>query len=689
MRILLVEDDQGLADLLKQSLQKHHYLVEVVNDGLIGWEMAEAFEYDLILLDLGLPSLDGIRFCKQLRGKNDQTAVALNKHTPVILLTGLDVSTSKVAGLDAGADDYVVKPFDLDELLARIRALIRRGGGTLAPVLQWGQLMLDPNSCDVRFNEQPLHLTAKEYALLELFLRNSQRIFSQGALIEQLWSADEIPTESAVRTHIKCLRQKLKQVGVGEPIETVYGLGYRLRSPHALPDPSLPTDPQPNGQGAIAPPFRPANIPLSPLPPDRSADESHAASRATDVTDVAMELNSIWERHRASYLSRLAIVAEAIEAIATGHFDSERHQPAIREAHTLAGSLGSFGLGRASQLARHIEQALQSVEALTEAQIQQLQATVAEVEQAIASPSASVSDTVSTSVCDTVSAESAPTGLPVTLPSALPRHLSPSAVHATLLIVDDDPTFIHGVSIAAIAHSITTQSATSHAEARRVIRGARPDVVLLDLSLPNASEDGMALLHELTSQTPPIPVVVFTATEQFADRIKVARMGGQGFLHKPITPADAVGAIAQVLHQVERPDAKLLIVDDDPALLDFLRTLLNPWGFRLSLLDDPQQFWHTLEQFQPDLLILDIEMPSFSGIDLCRVVRNDPRWSDLPVLFLSVHTDAQTLTAVFSAGADDYVTKPIVGPELIARILNRLERTQILRQLGRYGTPKF
>ncbi|HEY9646948.1 MAG TPA: response regulator, partial [Chroococcidiopsis sp.] len=435
----------------------------------------------------------------------------------------------------------------------------------------------------------------------------------------------------------------------------------------------------------------------------------------TDVTDVTLELARIWERHRAGYLSRLAIVTQAIEAIATGQFDPERHQSAIREAHTLAGSLGSFGLGRASQLARHIEQALQSVDALTEAQIQQLQATVAEVERAIAPPAAAVSDGVSDAVSatfsDAASTESAPTAVPgtlpgvapgtvpatvpvpvpailsPTLPSILPRRLPSSAAHATLLIVDDDPSFIHGVSIAAIAHNITTQSATSHAEARRVIRGARPDVVLLDLSLPNASEDGMTLLHELTSQTPPIPVVVFTATEQFADRIKVARMGGQGFLHKPIAPADAVGAIAQVLHQVERPDAKLLIVDDDPALLDFLRTLLNPWGFRLSLLDDPQQFWHTLEQFQPDLLILDIERPSFSGIDLCRVVRNDPRWSELPVLFLSVHTDAQTLTAVFSAGADDYVTKPIVGPELIARILNRLERTQILRQLGRYSTP--
>jgi DNA-binding response OmpR family regulator len=122
-------------------------------------------------------------------------------------------------------------------------------------------------------------------------------------------------------------------------------------------------------------------------------------------------------------------------------------------------------------------------------------------------------------------------------------------------------------------------------------------------------------------------------------------------------------------------------VDDDTQVLDFLRTLLDPWGFKLTLLDNPQQFWNTLEQTAPDLLILDVEMPELSGIDLCQVVRNDPRWNDLPVLFLSAHTDVETLQRVFTAGADDYVNKPVIGPELIARVLNRLERSQILSKL--------
>jgi DNA-binding response OmpR family regulator len=118
----------------------------------------------------------------------------------------------------------------------------------------------------------------------------------------------------------------------------------------------------------------------------------------------------------------------------------------------------------------------------------------------------------------------------------------------------------------------------------------------------------------------------------------------------------------------------LLIVDDDPQMLDFLRTLLIPWGFNLTLLDNPQQFWQTLKQTTPDLLILDIEMPDINGLKLCQVVRNDPDWSELPILFLSVHKDRETIEQVFIVGGDDYVNKPIIGSELIARILNRLER---------------
>lgn len=223
MRILLVEDDERITKALAEALMDHHYVVDIVHDGQMGWEFMESADYDLIILDLMLPGINGIQLCQKLRQQG--------KSTPVLMLTAKDTSADKVLGLDVGADDYVIKPFDLQELLARIRALLRRGNSVLPPVLEWGNLRLDPNSCEVTYAEKLLSLTPKEYGLLELFLRSPGRVLSREIILEHLWSFEDIPGEDTVKTHIKRLRQKLKTVGVPSTlIETVYGLGYRLNT---------------------------------------------------------------------------------------------------------------------------------------------------------------------------------------------------------------------------------------------------------------------------------------------------------------------------------------------------------------------------------------------------------------------------------------------------------------------------
>jgi DNA-binding response OmpR family regulator len=186
------------------------------------------------------------------------------------------------------------------------------------------------------------------------------------------------------------------------------------------------------------------------------------------------------------------------------------------------------------------------------------------------------------------------------------------------------------------------------------------------------------LLKELNCQHPAIPVIVLTAHQDLADRVKVARLGGRGFLEKPILPFQVMAIVSQTLLQSTSREANLLMVDDDPQILETLGNILRPMGFHLTLLSDPQSFWNTLEQTEPDLLILNVEMPQWSGIDLCQVIRNDLRWSKLPVLFLSAHTDEATIQQVFAAGADDYLTKPIAPPDLISRVLNRLNRVKNL-----------
>ena len=221
MKILVVEDDRRIAEILAEILRDQHYIVEVAEDGQTGLNFAQATQYDLILLDLMLPKIDGLTLCQRLRQTGDQTLI--------LMLTSRDTSLDKVAGLDVGADDYVVKPFDPPELLARIRALVRRGKSTGPNVMEWERLRLDPSHCEVRYGEQLLKLTPKEYGLLELFLRSGDRVLSYDVILEQLWTFDDLPNKETVKTHLRGLRQKLKAAGApSNLIENVYGLGYRL-----------------------------------------------------------------------------------------------------------------------------------------------------------------------------------------------------------------------------------------------------------------------------------------------------------------------------------------------------------------------------------------------------------------------------------------------------------------------------
>lgn len=218
-----MEDDDRIAESLAEALSDQHYVVDMAFDGQAGRDFVEAVSYDLIILDLMLPKIDGVMLCQQLR----RSGYAM----PVLMLTARDTSSDKVLGLDAGADDYVVKPFELKELLARVRALLRRGNAASPPILAWEKLTLDPATCQVHYATQRLHLTPKEYGLLELLLRSSGRVLSRDEILDHLWSFENPPGQETVKVHVRGLRQKLKAAGAADDfVETVYGLGYRLNS---------------------------------------------------------------------------------------------------------------------------------------------------------------------------------------------------------------------------------------------------------------------------------------------------------------------------------------------------------------------------------------------------------------------------------------------------------------------------
>jgi diguanylate cyclase (GGDEF)-like protein len=633
MKILLIEDDEYLADLVIEKLnQQKQHVIEWSNNGSEGLELAQLYEYDIILLDVALPQLDGIQVCRQLREKGNRT--------PILLLTAHDNITKKVAGLDAGADDYLVKPFDVRELLARIRALSRRGNDVLLPILQWENITLDPNNCQVFYRDKPLKLTAKEYSVLELFLRNPHRIFSQSSLIEKIWSWEESPSENAVRTQIKGLRAKIREVG-GNPntIETIYGLGYRLKKASEIADRSTK---QPNN---------PMLEPQSPVEIAKSPQSS---------------LSGIWDKYHSQYRERISILEEAVGAIKNQVFQPNLQEKAIHTAHTLVGSLGSFGYTESSQICSEIEVILQSYDNSNSEISLQLEQLLAQLRVQIDSP---FPELLASRYYDDM-----------TFGNDEPDSPNTAFAHQyKLLIVDDDLPLTEALVLEAITWGIEAKVAQNLSSARDAIAETVPDAILLDLAFPEAKDGGFKLLQELNEQKLTIPVIALTARESFADRIEVARLGGKGFLTKPVSPTQTMQTVASIIEQSHLPNAKVLVVDNQQENLDTIEELLQPWKFEIVLLQDTIKFWDTLEQFNPDLIIAQLEMENVSGIELTQVVRNDPRWSHLPVLLMSSHEDIKTIQQIYAVGVDDRISLPIVGEELLARIFNRLDKERYRR----------
>lgn len=220
-KILLVEDDRELGCMISTCLAFDHYFVECVADGDEAIARLKLYGYDLILLDWELPKVSGIDICRRFRD--------FGGNTPILMVTARSKVTEKTEGLDSGADDYLTKPFDMAELSSRVRALLRRSGGKFRPQdLQFEDIVLVPTDFLARRAGVDLLLSAKEFVLLEFFMRHPGRIFSADALINHVWRAEENPSLESVRQHIMNLRRKLESGGRSPVIQTIRGVGYKL-----------------------------------------------------------------------------------------------------------------------------------------------------------------------------------------------------------------------------------------------------------------------------------------------------------------------------------------------------------------------------------------------------------------------------------------------------------------------------
>ena len=592
MRILLVDDDEQLMEILAEKLIEEHYAVDIANTGEMGEEFLHLFNYDLVLLDWMLPDIEGIQLCRQIRAEGYEM--------PIALLTARDSNTDKVAGLDAGADDYVVKPFDFDELTARIRALLRRDVHATAPILEWHELSLDPKTHEVKYQQQLLHLTPKEYALTELFMRYPQQVFSPSAIIDSLWAGEDPPGEEAVRTHIKGLRQKLKKAGMDkDTIQTVYGVGYRLK-----------------------------------------VDFKNSTCKTK--SDKSRQIADIWRKFEATARQRLTVLDNFALVIAENIIIAESDPEAKRAAHKLAGSLGGFGFPNGSKIAKKIENLLEK-NSWSENEITEFKALVKSLHQEL---------------------EQQPFAEKV---AALEKNVS-------LLIVNRDRAYTEKLVTAASEKGIITKTAFDLNEAKASIERELPMAVVQAIAFPDGAD--LRFLAELHREKSQLPIIIITENARMLDRLEIVRKGGSSILEAPVEPQVVIESVMKAIRDTSN-GARVLIVDDDPQILMSLEISLEPWGFELTTLSEPAQLWDALARFNPDLLVLDVEMPQINGLELCQLIRCDRSWQHLPILFLTVHQDEKTQHQAFAMGADDYICKPIVGSELANRIINRLRRSKV------------
>jgi two-component system response regulator MprA len=226
VRVLVVDDESAVRLALQRALSVHDHNVEAVPDGIVALRELEAGDYDVVLLDLQMPAMNGLEVCRTLRGRGDQT--------PIIVVTARDHVADRVAGLDAGADDYLVKPFALDELLARMRAVSRRksaAGAGLAPVLRFGDLSLDTATLRATRGSRVIQLSRTEFSLLALFMRHPGEVLPRGRIFEEVWGYDFGDSSNSHEVYVGYLRRKTEAGGESRLIHTVRGSGYVLRNP--------------------------------------------------------------------------------------------------------------------------------------------------------------------------------------------------------------------------------------------------------------------------------------------------------------------------------------------------------------------------------------------------------------------------------------------------------------------------
>jgi DNA-binding response OmpR family regulator len=603
MKILIVEDDRSISSVLDERIAVDHYSVDIVDDGLAGLARAQQCEYDVIVIDMTLPQLDGINLCRQLRERGYQNSI--------LMLTATEQVIDRVQSIDAGADDYMVKPYAPEELLAKTRALsnFKRGQVATATHITWENLCLDVARNIFTTQDQDISFTAKEYCLLELLLYNPQRIFSRSAILHKLWDFSISPSQQIVGVYVENVRQKLKAAGVNDPIETVHALGYRLRAPQTC------------------------------------------SVTATTEQKMTAQTNRIWEKFKDKFLAQVVILQQAAELLQQHQLTSDQQVRACQAASNLAGSLSTFGFVNASQLAKQSESILQAVVPISLSEVRLLRNLVTSLQQELSRNLASQASPATPAY--------QPTILMIDQDLAFADRLRREAmIRGLRLEVATDFQIAkrsmeqHSPDVILLDLSCVATPASSFPLLKELTQRI-PHIPVVCFTKPDNLEQTLSISERLVLMTKGC-----TLLEK----------------PQPVSAVlNAINSVLQ--RQQSPYQYRVMVVDDNPLILTKLAELLNPHGIDVIPLNSIQRFWEVLNSNRPQLLIIDPEIPGYQDTNLCKAVRNHSQWQGLPIIALSAHDNQAQRDEAFLAGADDYLSKFIAPQTLVHHVLCHLKKS--------------
>jgi DNA-binding response OmpR family regulator/HPt (histidine-containing phosphotransfer) domain-containing protein len=626
MKILLAEDDQRLGTLIHDYLLPESEIVDVVNTGLNIAEKIQENSYDILILDVMLPKKNGIDICRELRKNKVNIAI--------LFITALSNQNDKIKAFESGADDYLIKPFDFEELLARVKALLRRDNKTKSSHLIWNDLVMIPEENKLYYDEHSFHLTPTEFKILQIFLTTPNKVFSPDSIIDRLWDIETTPTNSTLRTHIKSLRKKLEEKGLEKNfIETVYGVGYRLKPPK--------------------------DKLLNKTKNDSSSNTKKNTKKIQESKEDELKnlMKNMWLDSQQSIADECQKLSDYIE----GKNQELDLDQAIRIAHNFVGSLGSLGFETASHISKDIENLLKNNR--DHLDNQEIKSTII-------------------NLLNDLETNLFPSGKITT--SENQQNSSKDLFFQKdiqILVIDEDIKLSNNLILFMDNPQVHFDFVYSIKSGLQYLKERQYDLVILETEWKKKSTNQLVkildYLKKIDAQT---NTIIYTQNDSLENRLYCSKYPISAFLNKSNSLEILWENIKTVLSNNHISETNylydILIIDDDVIFTEVLKQKLifNKLPVNIQTISDSQTFLEEIAKIKPELIILDLQMPKLNGLDICKIIKKDPFLQSIPIIFLTGHLAPDIINQFVEAGADDFISKSKIDLELYPRIMTNLKR---------------